>query len=108
MPAVEPIREALLIAGDKIYFPEFDILCFPGFNISVLYKNEVSVYEVEKQNFTFQVATEDVFTFNIEAEMDFYLTDSVFTYSFKIDRNAENDLTGWSKLYCNYTGRSQC
>ena len=108
MAAVEPIRQALDIAGEALYFPNFDILSFPGFNVSVLYKNEVSVYEVEKQNFTFQVASEDVFKFKVKAEMEFYFKDKVYEYSFKLDRNAEHDLTGWSKLYCNFISRKEC
>jgi hypothetical protein len=67
---IEPIREALETAGTEVEFPTFTVLCFPGFSTSILHKGEVSVYEVEKQNFTFEFAAEDVKAFDIKYELN--------------------------------------
>jgi hypothetical protein len=107
MAAVEPIMKGLNIAGVDIFFENFNIKCFPGFNISVLYKNEVSVYEVEKQNFTFQVSTEDYSRYNIKQDIEFYLSDSFYKHKFKLDRAGEHDLTGFTKLHANHIGREK-
>lgn len=108
MPAVEPIRQALEMAGTSLFFKDFDILAFPGFNVSVLYKNEVSVYEVEKQNFKFEVATLDCKINSIRQGSEFYMSDAIYTYSFRLDREPEADLTGWSKLHTIFLKKSEC
>lgn len=105
MAAIEPIEKALEIAGIYINFDNFNILAFPGFSVAVLYKNEVSVYEVEKQIFTFEVSTKSVRENSIDSGMKFYMTDDVYKYCFEIDRRPENDITGWSRLHCNYISK---
>ena len=96
---IEPIQQALSIAGIDLVFQDFDILGIPGFNTSVLYKGEVSLYEVEKQNFSFQVATIDTIDNQVAIDMLFTMEDSGYQYQFRLDRPPVNDLTGWSELH---------
>lgn len=101
MAAIEPIAKALKIAGIPLAFASFDLLSFPGFNTSVLYKGEVSLYEVEKQNFVFQVSLEECLDRRVEIDTEFYMVDSGYRYNFKLDRPPIHDLTGWASLHCN-------
>ena len=67
----EPIRKCLAHAGEILAFDQFEILGIPGFNTSVLYRQEVSLYEVERQNFSFQIATEDCDRYRIKEDLIF-------------------------------------
>lgn len=99
--AIEPIVKCLTISGITLSFDQFEILGIPGFNTSVLYKGEVSLYEVEKQNFSFQVSTLDCLNKTITIDDTFFMKNSDYQYNFKLDREPVHDLTGWSKLNCN-------
>lgn len=101
MAAIEPISTALEIAGIPLAFDSFDLMCFPGFSTSVLYKGEVSLYEVEKQNFVFQVSLEECLDKRIVIDTEFYMIDHGYQYNFKLDRPPIHDLTGWASLHCN-------
>ena len=101
MAAIEPINKALTIAGIPLAFDSFDLMCFPGFNTSVLYKGEVSLYEVEKQNFVFQVSLEECLDKRIIIDTEFSMEDHGYKYTFKLDRPPIHDLTGWASLHCN-------
>jgi len=100
---MEPIQQALTKHGEDLVFTGFTIKAFPGFNVSVLYKQEVSVYEVEKQNFVFQTASLYCKNNFIVKDTEFYFIEvqSNIRFNFKLDRNPVDDLTGWSILYCN-------
>ena len=100
---IEPIDKALTIAGVDLVFPTFTIRGLPGFNVSVLYKQEVSVYEVEKQNFVFQISSLAARINNILIDNEFYMieTNANVKFIFNLDKNPMSDLTGWSTLNCN-------
>lgn len=98
---IEPIATALAHAGISLTFDSFDILGIPGFNTSILYKGEVSLYEVERQNFNFQISTVDAIENLVTIDSEFTIEDSGYLYRFKLDRPPTNDLTGWSKLNVN-------
>lgn len=97
----EPIEKCLAISGVGMDFGIFQILGIPGFNISVLYKGEQSLYEIERQNFSFQISTEDAVKYQITGEEIFTMNISVREYRFKVERSIE-DLTGWTKLSTSY------
>ena len=101
----EPIDRVLNLTGTLLTFADFEIYGLAGFNTSVLYKGELSLYEVEKQNFTFQVATADCSLSNIIRDITFTITDGIYVYTFKLDRDPISDLTGWSKLNVNFVGK---
>lgn len=102
----EPITEILEKIGDDLKFNTFTIKGIPGFELVTLYKGETSLYEVEKQTFRFQIASTDV-EVNTVADGDaFTLTDTTYHHNFVVDRTPLPDLTGWSVLYADQTGRS--
>ena len=96
---VEPIAEVLQICGTLLTFSQFEIYGIPGFQTQVLYKGESTIYEVERQEFAFQVATNDCYENAITVDLTFYIEDDTYRYYFSIDRPPVSDLTGWSKLY---------
>ena len=102
---IEDILGTLDLVGISLEFNSGTIKGIPGFNLSILVKGEVSPYEVEKQNFTFQVATIDCVNFDIVLDSTFTMTDSVYLYTFKVDSNPISDLTGWSRLLVNYISK---
>lgn len=95
---VEPITEALEICGTLLTFSQFEIYGIPGFQTQVLYKGESSIYEVERQEFAFQVSTADCSENSITVDLTFYIEDDTYRYYFSIDRPPVSDLSGWSKL----------
>lgn len=95
---VEPISEALQTCGTILTFSQFEIYGIPGFQTQVLYRGESTVYEVERQDFSFQVATEDCYENVVTVDLTFYIEDNTYRYYFSIDRPPVSDLTGWSKL----------
>jgi hypothetical protein len=102
---MEDILGVLDIVGISLEFDSGTIKGIPGFNLSILVKGEVSPYEVEKQNFTFQVATLYCVNFDIIVDSKFTMTDLVYIYTFKVDTNPVSDLTGWSRLLVNYISK---
>lgn len=102
----EPIALALQTCGTLLTFSQFEMYGIPGFETQVLYKGEVTVYEVERQNFSFQVSTLDCYENAVAVDMEFYIEDSTYAYTFKIDRPPIADLTGWSKLNVLYVSRT--
>ena len=97
----EPRAKALTIAGTKLDFGNFDIQGIVGFNLTVLYKGEQSLYEVEKQNFSFQIATQDAIDNAIVSGLTFFIDEGDKKYNFQLDRPPIDDLTGWSELHTN-------
>jgi hypothetical protein len=95
---VEPIAETLELCGTKLYFDNFEIYGIPGFQTQVLYKGESTLYEVERQEFAFQVSTLDCYENSLIVDMTFYIEDTTYRYTFSLDRPPIPDLTGWSKL----------
>jgi hypothetical protein len=101
---VEPIQQVLSTVGSVLTFSNIQVLGIPGFNLSILTKNEISVYEVEKQNFIFALDILDCKVNNIKRDDVFTLTNFGYQYTFKLGLNPEHDLTGWAKLHCNLIG----
>ena len=95
---IEPIAETLQTCGTLLTFSQFEIYGIPGFQTQVFYKGEQSVYEVERQDFAFQVSTSDCYENSITTDLTFYIEDETYRYYFSIDRPPISDLTGWSKL----------
>ena len=102
----EPIEIALQTCGQLLTFDQCEIYGIPGFSTQVLYKGEVTVYEVERQNFVFEVSTLDCYENDITTDMTFTMEDSTYSYTFQVDRPPVADLTGWSRLYVNYVSRT--
>jgi len=97
----EPITRALTIAGTTLTFNDFTIRGVVGFNLTVLYKGEQSLYEIEKQNFSFQIATSDVLDNEITMGLTFTAENSGYLYTFQLDRPPIPDVTGWSEIHTN-------
>lgn len=102
---VEPIAETLQTCGTLLTFGQFELYGIPGFQTQVLYKGESSVYEVERQEFAFQVSTQDCYDNNVAVDMVFTIEDTTYRYYFSIDRPPIPDLTGWSKLNVIFNSR---
>lgn len=101
----EPITKALTLAGHTLEFSGFDIKGVVGFNLSILLRGEQTLYEIEKQNFSFQVSSIDVFDNEIVEGMEFTMEDSNSIYTFSVERPPIDDLTGWAELHVNYISR---
>ena len=100
----EPIEQALHLAGVLLVFETTEILAIPVFEFQVLYKGEDSPYEIERQNFSFLVSTATVFDESIQDGNVFTMDDSVYNYSFTVERLVP-DMTGWTEMYCIFTGK---
>jgi len=95
----EPILELLTTFGIPLDFNAFTVLGIPGFDTQVLYKGETTLYEVERQNFSFAVPTLDCRDNNIAVGMQFAMEDTAYRYSFEVDRPPIADLTGFSEIH---------
>jgi len=95
---LEPIIFTLNKVGVDLIFSTFSIKGVPGFNTSLLYKGEQTLYNIESHNFSFQVSLKDVTTYNISIEQSFYILVESIKYIFKINQNPRSDLTGWCLL----------
>jgi hypothetical protein len=102
---IEDVTGTLDIVGTDLEFDAFTVKGIPGFSTSILVKGEVSLYEVEVQNFTFQVSTLDCINNDLVQDLLFTIADTSYSYTFKVDRPPINDLTGWSKLHANYVSK---
>lgn len=102
----EDITTCLEIAGVTLTFQDFEILGIPGFQTSMLYKGEPTLYEVEKQWFAFQIATIDTVENPIELDDQFTMEDTGYIYTFVVNRLPIPDLTGWSKLQVDFLSRT--
>lgn len=98
----QQIQYSLIVAGEPITFNKGVIRGIPGqlvYNVPSF----DSPYDIDKQDFTFQVSKkdfssiggvpEDLFTYNLLGE----------NYSFKV-LSYTNDLTGWLTLTCSFQG----
>lgn len=103
----ELIDKALSIGGVTLTFDDFTIKGFPGFNLTRLYRGEQSLYEIEKQNFSFQIATKDVVKYDISANDTLTISDNVYLYDFIVELDPIHDLTGWSELHVNFQGKEE-
>jgi hypothetical protein len=102
----EEISKCLSIAGITLTFDGFDILAIPGFESSMLYKGEATLYEVEKQWFAFQIATADVVENTIALDDQFTMEDTSYVYTFSVARLPIPDLTGFSKLHADFLSKT--
>ena len=102
---MEDIDFVLDTVGVNLDFDAGIIKGIPGFSTTILYKGEVSLYEVERQNFTFKVSTLVCLNFEIGIDLIFTMSDTSYTYTFQVDRTPVQDLTGWSTLYANYISK---
>ena len=100
------IQATLLAAGELLTFPTFTMYGLPGFDTSILIKGEYSSYEIERQNFSFEVSIADCKTHSVVMDNTFTMTDGSYTYSFKIDRPFIPDLTGWAHLAVNLISKT--
>ena len=98
---IEPITKALTVAGTTLTFGSFSIKGVLGFNISILYKGEQTLYETERQNFSFQTATTDVVEYQISSGDRFSMKDTAKEYTLEVSRTID-DLSGWTELHCDY------
>jgi hypothetical protein len=101
----EDISTCLSIAGITLSFADFDILAIPGFETSMLYKGEATLYEVEKQWFSFRIATIDHVENTINLDDYFTMEDSAYLYTFTVNRLPIPDLTGFSKLHADFLSK---
>ncbi len=90
------IAAALEIAGVPMSFSTGDILGFPGQQVQ-LFADMSSPYDVENQNFSWQVVQDDLDSLNIVVGSIFQYSARNVTYSFEV-LSIEPDMTGWSKL----------
>lgn len=103
---IEDIRTCLTIAGITLSFADFDILAIPGFETSMLYKGEATLYEVERQWFSFRIATLDTAENSINLDDQFTMEDDSFLYTFSVTRLPIPDLTGFSKLHADFLSKA--
>ena len=97
MTLVEDIPAVLALVGELLTFTQAEILGIPGFAVEALVGMDDN-YKVERQSFSFQVATADVFENNLKKDDTFTFDDNIYLYTFKLHRTPTPDLTGWSKL----------
>lgn len=97
MKATENIPDVLALVGELLTFPQAEILAIPGFQVETLVSMDDN-YKVERQSFTFQVASADVIENDIKQDDTFTFDDGNYLYTFKLNRYPMPDLTGWSKL----------
>ena len=102
---IEPITVALETCGTLLTFDQFEVYGIPGFQTQVFYKGEATLYEVDRQEYAFELSTADCFENEIKQDMVFYMEDETYSYKFIIDRPPVADLTGWSKINVNYQGK---
>lgn len=81
-------------AGVDLEFPTGSVKGIPGFETQVLYKGEESLYEVEKQNFSFQLLSSDWLDNELTTGMQFTMDDETFQFTFEVV-GTQPDLTGW-------------
>lgn len=105
METVEDINTMLDAVGITLTFPTYTIKGIPGFEFTILYREASTIYEVKKQDFLFQVAAYAVSDNNIDIGNTFTITDTAYTYSFKVIQNPLPDLTGWMQLDVEYKGK---
>lgn len=98
------MERALTLAGTVMSFDGFEIKGIVGFNLSMLYKGEQTLYGTETQNFSFQTTTTNVVNFDLAEDNLFTVTESGKTYRFKISRTPVDDITGWSEIHCDHIG----
>lgn len=103
---IEDISKCLEIAGVTLAFNDFEILGIPGFETSMLYKGEPTMYEVEKQWFSFRIATVDHLDNIISLDDEFTMEDGSYEYTFSVNRLPIPDLTGFSKLHADFLSRA--
>ena len=101
----ELINYCLETAGEPLEFDSVIIQGIPGFDLSVLYKGETTVYEIERQNFSFMVSTVEVESNEIKKGDFFELIDNTFRYKFQLDRPPISDLMGYSELKVNFISK---
>ena len=98
---IEPIDKALVLAGTDMTFCTFTIKGIVGFNLSMLYKGEQSLYGTEVQNFSVQCSTADIVANQVKKGDVFTMQDRAKEYKFKVSRPVD-DLTGWTEIHCDY------
>lgn len=98
------IQKVLASAGVDLIFPTFDFKGIPGFDLQVLYKGEESLYEVERQNVTFQVAITDLAENSVEPDLTFTCEDTAYIYTFNVE-GIEPDFTGWAFMKVSFRGK---
>ena len=95
--STEFIRSIVEKTGTELTFTDFSIYAIPGFDLQVLYKGEESVYEVTRQNFSFQTASSYIAENSIVEGLEFTMTDEIYIYTFTV-LGFHPDLTGWGML----------
>lgn len=98
------IQNTLNIAGKDLTFQGFSIKGIPGFELQTLYKGEESLYEVERQNFSFHISAADWAASQIDQDMTFTITDYAFVYTFNVD-GIQPDLNGWAFMKASYRSK---
>lgn len=88
----------LSVAGEILSFYNGDIQGIPGFEFTSLVREDGTIYEIEKQNYLFQISTKDQIEKEIEIDNEFTYTDGFYTYTFKVNETPKTDLTGWTLI----------
>lgn len=101
MEPQEDIDSLLDMMGEVMSFSWGEIKGIPGFDTSILYKGEVTPYEIEKQNIVFITSTKNILENNVKIDDKFTYTDGSYIYTFQIDRTPMQDITGYSELRVN-------
>ena len=106
MSKLEPIAEVLEKINVLLTFSTYTIYGLPGFELTILYKGEQSLYEVLKQEFEFRVASTDVVANTIITGDTFSIEDTAYKHTFKVGRTPTPDLTGWTVLHVDYISKA--
>lgn len=101
----EDIDLCLTTCGVILSFQNFDLYGIPGFETSMLYKGEATLYEVERQWFEFQVSTLAISEETVSLDDQFIMEDGIYQYTFSLNRLPIPDLTGFSKLHADFIGK---
>lgn len=102
----EQIDTILTELGIDLTFEDSVIKGIPGFEFSMLYREASTIYEVKRQEFSFQIAAYASDALELKIGDTFTITDSSTNiYSFELIQNPLPDLTGWVQLDVDYKGR---
>ena len=102
----EDIDLCLSTCGVILTFENFELYGIPGFETSMLYKGEPTLYEVERQWFEFQVSTAVISEEIVALDDQFTMEDGTYQYTFSLTRFPIPDLTGFSKLHADFLSKS--
>ena len=100
---IEPIQDMLQLVGTEFTFGVNKIFGLQGFLNDTLYAAE---YEVNAQNFNFQVSTYDAARLTLQVGSVFTFIDTTYTYTFKIKTSPIHDLTGMTEFFASYVSKA--